>query len=193
MPPFRSHQRSDDRQPIHELSQTRQMFTDFNPWHARFDRPKLATNLHWSVHLQIEHVLMRRSSGQENHDDRFRRSTNPLLRLGLQELRQGYSTQCQPTNLQKGTPGNATAFWLCQLPNRRHGRAPTRERNIYLSAEFQDVSNRVNILESPCESKGKTPVGYAAAFAFRTNQPTVVRVARDAAVAAAYQGTPWMS
>ena len=62
------------------------MLADADAGNVGGDRFELATNLSRSVHLQIIHVLMRRTAGQVDHDDGLRRLAFAGLLLRLEEL-----------------------------------------------------------------------------------------------------------
>ena len=47
------------------------------PGHLGGDRPEFAADARRGVGLEVDHVLMRRSAGQEDHDDRFMRRPDP--------------------------------------------------------------------------------------------------------------------
>ena len=71
------------------------------------DRLEFAPDLRRRVLLEIEHVLVRRSARQEDHDDRLMRFADAGLRLGAQQLRQRQTAQPQRADLQKIPARNA--------------------------------------------------------------------------------------
>ncbi len=60
--------RADDGELVHHLRQLRQMLANLETIDVGVDRLELATNLTRRVHLQIDHVLMRWTPWQEDHD-----------------------------------------------------------------------------------------------------------------------------
>jgi hypothetical protein len=64
-------QRPNDGQLIHPLSQQRHVFANFNSINVGMDRRKLTAILNGSQWLQVDHILMRRTTGEKNHDHRF--------------------------------------------------------------------------------------------------------------------------
>ena len=78
----RADERANRDQPVHHLGHQGEVLADLDPRHARIDRLEFAANFRGSVHLQIEHVLMRRATWQENHDNCFVGFADTGLRLG---------------------------------------------------------------------------------------------------------------
>ncbi len=106
MPPFGTDQRPDDGQPIHPLSQTRQMFADIDARNVRRDWPEFATDLDGSLGFQVDHVLMRGAPRKKDHDDRLVR----LLagnRFRLEQLRQRQAAHRQCPGVQHRAAGKA--------------------------------------------------------------------------------------
>ncbi len=56
---------------VHQTGELRKDFADFDSWHIRFDRLELAANFAGSFGLDVPHVLVRRTTRQENVDDRL--------------------------------------------------------------------------------------------------------------------------
>src|SRR5207248_1444629 len=63
--------RANDRAAVHDSRKLRKDFANLNSRNLRVDRRKLAANLCRRVKLQVEHVLVRRATPQEDIDDRF--------------------------------------------------------------------------------------------------------------------------
>jgi hypothetical protein len=76
--------RSYQGEPVHDLRDLRQMFTDLNSGNGGGDRFEFAANLGWGIHLQIEHVLMGRPTRQEDHDNGFVGLSDPGFGFGLE-------------------------------------------------------------------------------------------------------------
>jgi hypothetical protein len=70
------------REFIHDGSDSRHMFANLDAWDFGVDRLELPANFGRRVQLQIEHVLMRRATWQENHDNCFVGFADTGLRLG---------------------------------------------------------------------------------------------------------------
>ena len=60
-----------------------------------------AANLQRRIHLEIEHVLMRRRADQVNHDHGLVRLANAGELLGLNQLGKGKTAEGQAANLQE--------------------------------------------------------------------------------------------
>jgi hypothetical protein len=71
--------RTDDGGLVSELGQLRQVFANLDTGNFGGDGFELAADFFWSVHLQIEDVLVRWAARQENHDDCFVRAANAHL------------------------------------------------------------------------------------------------------------------
>ena len=63
--------RADQRQLVHHRCQAGQVLANLDARNLGFDRLELAANFRWGVHLEVEDVLVRRATRQENHDDCF--------------------------------------------------------------------------------------------------------------------------
>ena len=64
------------------------MLANLDPGNRGGDRLEFTPNLPGRIHLQVEHVLMRWSARQENHDDGFVLAASTRERFGLEQLRQ---------------------------------------------------------------------------------------------------------
>ena len=62
---------------------------------------KRATDAAGGFHLQVVHVLVRRSAGHVDHDDRLVRPLDPGPLFGLQQVRQRQAAQAQGPDLQR--------------------------------------------------------------------------------------------
>ena len=67
----RADQGSDDRQFIHHSGHARKQFTNADARDFRGNLSELTADFRGRVRLDVEHVLMRGSTGQEDHDDGF--------------------------------------------------------------------------------------------------------------------------
>ena len=88
---------------IHLLGQKRQVFTDLDAGHVGRDGVEFATYLRWRFHLQIHHVLMRWTTGQEDHDHRFVGTADTGLRFSAQQSRQRDPSESHRPDAQKVT------------------------------------------------------------------------------------------
>ena len=61
------------------------------------------------VHLQVEHVLMRRRAGHVDHDHRLGRLADAGLRFGAEDLRQAEPAHRQAADLEEIAPRKAVA------------------------------------------------------------------------------------
>ena len=124
--------RADRHQLVHLRGDPRQMLADLDARHVGLDRLELAADLGRRVHLQIEHVLVRRPAGQEDHDDRLCASRRmPATALGPQNLRQRQAAQGQPADLQKRSPRQAVAKTVLRLAqDRQHAFRSSVEHSV---------------------------------------------------------------
>ncbi len=121
--------RTDRNQLVHVRGDERKMLADLDAGHVGFDRSELAANFRRRVHFKIEEVLMRRSAGQEDHDDplRLRRSAAAGHRLGSQDLRQRKAAQRQPADLEERSPRHLIAKTVLRFAEDfQHGRLSCR-------------------------------------------------------------------
>ncbi len=114
--------RTDDRELVHLRGEERQVFANLDSRNFRGDGLELAANFRRRIHLQIEHVLMRRAARQENHDDSFVRASRAAQRFSLQQLRKSESAQTERANPQKVAPRYAiTKARRAISVDRQHG------------------------------------------------------------------------
>src|SRR5207248_2922823 len=99
----------DDGELVRHLRQTWEVFANLNARDLGGNRLELAPDFQRRVHLQIEHILVRRSAGQINHDDRFVRIADAGPGFGLEKLRQGEPAETKRADPQKIPPGDAVA------------------------------------------------------------------------------------
>src|SRR5262249_25167858 len=85
------------------------------------NRPKLAADLGRRVRLQVNHVLVWRTTRQEDHDDRLVRPADAGVRLGPQDLRQRQASQSKAADPEGSTPGDAIAEAVRRATDRQHG------------------------------------------------------------------------
>ena len=119
-------QRTDQRQLVSKPGQPRHQLADVDPGHPGRDRPEFPANHRRRLGLQIVHVQVRRSPGQQQHDDALdrpiRRSRHRQLALGFrsQDLRQRQPAQRQPADLQATATRHAIAVPRPCSGNRQH-------------------------------------------------------------------------
>ena len=85
------------------------MLGDLDSGDIRPHRPVRPANLQWRIHLQVEHILMRRRANQVNHDDGLVRLANGGEVLGLEQLRERETTQRESADLDEIAPRPAIA------------------------------------------------------------------------------------
>ena len=83
---------------VHDRCQTRHQLTDLDAGHLRGDRVEFAAYLGWSTGLEVEHVQMWRTTGQEDHDDALVRVANPCLLFSPQQVGEGQTGNAQRAN-----------------------------------------------------------------------------------------------
>ena len=120
VPTFGADQRANDRKLVHHGGHARHHLADLDTGHIRVDGIELAANFRRRIGFQIEHILMRRSAGQEDHDHRFVRRRRSALLLRCENLRQRQSTQRQTAKLQERTSRHAIAHSQGSTRNRQH-------------------------------------------------------------------------
>ena len=99
VPVLGAHHGPDDRIPVGELGHARQVLADANAGDRGGDGAKLAPDLRRRLLLQVEHVLMRRPPGQEDHDHRLVAAPGAAVPGGL--LRMEQLGQRQPAHPQR--------------------------------------------------------------------------------------------
>ena len=98
---FRPDQGADGGEPIHALSDPRQVFADLHAGEVRGDRLEFAADFRRRVHFQVDHVLVGRATRQEDHDDRLL-GIGPTGRLlGRQQLRERQAAEEHAANSQE--------------------------------------------------------------------------------------------
>ena len=90
-------ERTNQCSPMHPLRELWQMLTDRKSRHRCRDRTEFAADLQCRFRLHIEHVDMRWSAQQIEHDDRLRRATN--CPAGVLRLR--HTSRLQPIQTAK--------------------------------------------------------------------------------------------
>ena len=68
---FRTNKRPHNSELVHALGKKWHVFADVDSRNVRTNGLKLSSILDRSVGLQVNHVLMGRPAGQEDHDDRL--------------------------------------------------------------------------------------------------------------------------
>jgi len=104
------------------------MLADVDAGDGGADRVEFAANPGGGVGLQIDHVLVRRPAGQEDHDDRLVRAGDARLGLGAEDLRQRQSAQGKAADLQEVSPGRAVAEMLPSPEDGQHADSPPMVR-----------------------------------------------------------------
>lgn len=153
MSTFRPDKRTDDGQLIHPLSQPRHVLAHIDSRDIRMNRRELASVFNRCRRFQVHHILMRRSTRQEDHDDGFVLLSRCRV-FRLQQLRQRDSAKPERSDFQKRASGNTIAVIRCRTLNRQHARiriVVNRADEVHkLSAEWS--SNTSPLLEKPSRS-----------------------------------------
>ena len=102
----RTDHRADDGEFVHHRCQPRHQFADLDAGHIRGNRLELSPHLARRVGLQIDHVLVGRSSRQINHDHGLlaRRRAGGLFGpedIGERQSRAGGAKRCQAADAEK--------------------------------------------------------------------------------------------
>jgi hypothetical protein len=85
------------------------VFADVDAGDIRANRIKLAANFGGRIGFEIDHILMRRSAGQEDHDDRLVRPSDAGSGFGAQDLGERQPAHCESADLQERAPRNSAA------------------------------------------------------------------------------------
>ena len=101
---MRPDHRTDEAELVRHAGDLREQLTYLNSGNIRVDRFELAADVRRRVEFDVEHVLMRRTTGQEDHDDGF--VTEPFagrLRgcFRLEELWERQAAKSQPSYLEE--------------------------------------------------------------------------------------------
>src|SRR5262249_15414866 len=96
-----TYQGPDDHKLAHHLRQPRHVLADPQALDIGSNWLEVAPYPRRCLRFEVEHILMRRSSGQEDHDDRFVRSRDPRGRLGAEQLWHRQPPQGQSAELEK--------------------------------------------------------------------------------------------
>ena len=92
----RADEGANDRELVHHLRDVGHQFADLDAGHFGLDRLEVAANVGGRVHLQVEHILVRRPAGQVDHDAGFVTLLDPALRLGTQHVGEGHPPSASP-------------------------------------------------------------------------------------------------
>ena len=118
----RADHRADEDELVHDGSGAREQLADLDAGDVRRDGFQLAANLARRVHLQVEHILMRRAAGQEDVDDGLVRFADARLRLDAQQVREGKPAEAQRPDAQEVAPRLAIAEGACGFSEQgQHG------------------------------------------------------------------------
>ena len=71
MSTVRADHRADDRKFVHHSGELREKFTDLDAVDIGGNRFELSANFGGGIHLEVEHVLVRRAACQEDIDERL--------------------------------------------------------------------------------------------------------------------------
>ena len=117
-------QRANDGELVHHRRQPRHVLADFDARDVRPDRLERSANLDRRLHLQVEHVLVRWTTGQIDHDDGFvREILSARRRRGLLRPAEYRGSESPPS-------ANPPIFRKCrrECPSQnRDGRRPRME------------------------------------------------------------------
>ena len=94
---------------VHDPCAVRHVFGDVDAGDVSAGGTMGAADLDGSVHFEIDHVLMRRGTGEVDHDDRFMGSFDACEFLGGEHLREGETTEGEATDAEHVTAGDSVA------------------------------------------------------------------------------------
>jgi hypothetical protein len=95
-------QRTNDGDPVPPCRQLRHQLADFKARHVRRNRREFASNLLGRAGLEVEHVLMRRTTVQEDVDDRLA-FAGRAPRVGTKQVADGNAPDRQSAKAQRSS------------------------------------------------------------------------------------------
>jgi len=107
--------RADDGEFVHHPGHPRKLFANLNTGHVCRNGFEFSPDVRGRFGLEIEHVLMGRTAGEQNVDDRLVRATGSGAIFGLQKPGQGRSRYAERANGKKGPAGQAVAKFTRRL------------------------------------------------------------------------------
>lgn len=94
---------------VHDPCAVRHVFGDVDAGDVSAGGTMGAADLDGSVHFEIDHVLMRRGTGEVDHDDRLMGAFDAGEFLGGEHLREGETTEGEATDAEHVTAGDSVA------------------------------------------------------------------------------------
>src|SRR5262249_51797590 len=118
-----AHDRADDDALVHQPGDAREDLADLDARDVRVDRAELPADLARGVHLEVPHVLVGRSTTEEDIDDRLVRRRRAGAGLGPEHVgqRQRGGAEGERPDLEEAAAGDAVAVATLLAPNREHG------------------------------------------------------------------------
>ena len=128
---------SNDCQAIHDGGHFGKVFADLNAGNFGGNGFEFSSNFGRRLRFQVEHVLMRRASGQEDHNDRLVRAAVSGIGVGAEQVRQGQSAQSESSDFEKVAARNAVAKLRCVSRYSNHNsRFRFKRRSVGASIYF---------------------------------------------------------
>jgi hypothetical protein len=126
----RTDDRADNGELVHHRGEFGKLLTDFNAGDICPNRLKLAADFRWRIGLQIEHILVRRTTGQKDHDHRFLQTSLALRSFRSEQLGQRHSAHEQAAKAQKTAAVDSITECVSLLlsPNGQHDATPCCQR-----------------------------------------------------------------
>jgi hypothetical protein len=93
--------RADDGELVHHAGHSWEFFANLNSGHVGRDGLEFPANVRRGVWLQVEHILMGRTTGEQDVDDRFVGPAGSGTVFGLQQAGQGGSGYTKRANGEK--------------------------------------------------------------------------------------------
>src|SRR5262249_44698166 len=118
-----THHRTDDRKPIHHRGDFRKHFANLDPGNFGRDRFELASDFLRRFGFDLPHVLVRRTSAQEDIDYGLVGAADASPRLSAQNVGQTQAggAKSEHTDLEKTAPRYTVAHPMVLAENRQHG------------------------------------------------------------------------
>src|SRR5437016_8164987 len=99
------------------------MLANLNARNVGIYRLELAANFRRRVLLEIEHILVRRTARQKDHDDRLVRFADAGCRLGAEQFRQCQAAHHERADLEEIPARNAVTKTRFATVDRQHNTA----------------------------------------------------------------------
>ena len=132
--PFATHHGPQDDRLVHDLGYLGKTLPDLDTRNIGGDRLEWATNFLWRFGLDLPHVLMGRTTAEEDVDDRLvvcLRTTGRIDAIQVRQV-QAASAHAQRPDLQESAPGYSVTVSATVVPRPKNGQHAVYPCNIAL-------------------------------------------------------------